>query len=102
MIKPRNTLTAAKWIGIVLIVIAGNLDSPRWWLLLPGWIIVVTCIAVWIAATPSPYDHFGFPLVLFVLYFGLSRSGYQTLIDLIFRPTVNHLQGLLLNKVFLR
>jgi hypothetical protein len=100
----QHGLLIAALFGIGLLVISANLESPRWWLILPGWIIVASCIALLFisASDSSPYKQgFVLPALAFICYFGLWESGFRGLLNLLFQPSSKHLYNFLTNRPFL-
>ncbi len=88
--------------GIGLLVLAAYI--PKWWLILPGWMVLIICISVRVGEVSennpylSAFYLMGIP-VLF--YFGLWESAFKRLLELIFEPSWHHLVNLLTNRSFL-
>ena len=102
MIAVRHRLTIATAIGLGLIVVAANLDAPRWWLLVPGWITLLLCLTIYVISIPdsSPYKSaLIYPAPVYFIIFGLwvSRSFFR----LILHPSEQSLYSFIAGKGFL-
>jgi hypothetical protein len=99
-----HALRIATIVGVALLVITANLESPRWWLTLPGWLILAACVAIRFERIPneSPYRQaaylMGLPLLF---YFGLWTGTIRNLFKLIFEPSGSHLYTFLTTRSFL-
>lgn len=96
----RHPLAVATFISIALLITAANLESPRWWLLVPGWLILATCIIVRFEKIPneSPYKQALYVTTFALIFcFGLFRP----LLYLILEPSGSHLSAFLTNRSFL-
>ena len=77
----KHGLAIAAALSIALLIAAGKSQTPRWWLVLPGWLIFVVCIAIRFASIPneSPYRQafylMGLPLLF---YFGLWETAFRS------------------------
>jgi len=100
----EHPLAIATFVGIGFLVITANLEWPRWWLTLPGWLIVITCIVIRFESIPteSPYKQaaylMGLPLLV---YFGLWTGALRNLLKLLFEPSGAHLLAFLSTRSFL-
>ena len=105
MIRLRNHgLAIATVVSIGLLVIAANLASPQWWLILPGWGTLATCIAIRCAAIPenNPYrEAFILMAIPMIFYFGLWNGAIRAFFHLILEPSWHHWYGFLSNRSFL-
>ncbi len=76
----KHGLTIVTTLSLALLITAGNLESLRWWLVLPGWLILATCVAIRFASIPSdsPYRQAFYLMGLPVLfYFGLWENAFR-------------------------
>ena len=100
----KHGLAIATTLSIALLIAAAYLESPRWWLVLPGWLILVVCIVNRFASIPneSPYRQafylMGLPLLF---YFGLWETAFQSFLRLIIEPSGTHLFAFLTTRSFL-
>lgn len=105
MISIREHRLAISFVvSIGLLVLGASLDSPRWWLILPGWTVLGICIAVWFTEIPSgsPYKSaFALPAMFSLFYFALWEGAFRTLLTLLFKPSADSLYYFLTNRGFL-
>lgn len=92
--------------GMGLLVIAANLAAPRWWLVVPAWVLLGLCLAILLISTPDDYYPYKrsvtVPAVAFLFYIWLFEAGLRLHVrNMIFRPSLNHLLTLLTNTPFL-
>ena len=89
--------------GLGLLVLAANLPSPKWWLILPGWILVgLYSVHLFTSTDDTPYKSgFVFAGMALFLLSGVTTAGLRAAFRLIFEPSFAHLYSLLVNKEFL-
>lgn len=88
--------------GLGLLVLAAYV--PAWWLILPGWTLLVFCIAVSFSklSEHSPYRNAFYLMIMPVLFFfGFWEGVFTKSLQLIFEPSLQHLGNLLMNRSFL-
>ena len=104
MIAVRHRLPIATAIGLGLIVIAANLATPRWWLLVPGWLTLLLCLAIYVISIPdsSPYKSaLIYPAPAYFILLGLWEWGSRSLLRLILHPSERNFYSFVAGKGFL-
>lgn len=96
----RRPLRNSAALGLILLAVAANLYSPAWLLLL-GWIMLGTCIFVYIEEMPpkNPYRVALYPMFLPLI--GTASSLEKPLFALLEVPSVAHWVRFLTSKSFL-
>ena len=92
--------------GIMLLVVAANIDPPPAWLLVPGWLILGAVAFGYFEDIPKK-SHYKDAIYLMAipflfLYAGIEGPGLlHSLLALLFAPSIKHLTGLITGKPFL-
>jgi hypothetical protein len=89
--------------GLGLLVLAANLSSPRWWLILLGWILVgLYSIHLFTSTEDTPYKGgFVFAGLALFLLSAVTTAALRAAFRLILEPSFTHLYSLLVNREFL-
>ncbi len=92
--------------GIMLLVIAANIEPPPAWLLVPGWLILGAIAFGYFEDIPKKSHYKGgiylMAIPFLFLYAGIEGPGlWHSLFALLSAPSVKHLTGLITGKPFL-
>ncbi len=91
-------------VGLALLITASFLDSPQWWLLIPGWSCIGWHAFVWYQELPKGSSRqTGLGLLCLVLIFG--SPAWEPMIDplgsLLTHPTRGHFWSVIYHRIFL-
>jgi uncharacterized membrane protein len=102
-LKPQSQGFLSIGIGLALLVVSANLNSHRWWLVLPGWILVGLPLISRIVNTPdqNPYKAALILTVFPVFLFGyFIRNIFRLVFEMLFSPDAEHLSRLISSRSF--